>query len=91
MGDGRSFKREGARVCLWLSHVVRWQKPTQHCKATTLQLKITFQKFSSHIFFLFCISEMIVKITILCCVLLFLLLLTMVSDAFALLQHDFKP
>ena len=25
---------------LWLTHVAIWQKPTQHCKAIILQLKI---------------------------------------------------
>ena len=62
MGDGWRFKREGARVYVWLSHVVIWQKPTQHCKAVILQLKTKFKKFSFCIFFLFCIREMIVKI-----------------------------
>ena len=27
---------------LWLIHVDVWQKPTQHCKAIILQLKIKF-------------------------------------------------
>ena len=27
-------------VYLWLIHVHEWQKPTQHCKASILQLKI---------------------------------------------------
>ena len=35
-----SFKREGTDVYLWLIHVEVWQKPTQHCKAITLQLQI---------------------------------------------------
>ena len=34
------FKREGTYVYLWLIHVDVWQKPTQHCKAIILQLKI---------------------------------------------------
>ena len=29
---------------LWLIQVVLWQKPTQHCKAIILQLKINFKK-----------------------------------------------
>ena len=33
------FKREGTYVYLWLIPVAIWQKPTQHCKATILQLK----------------------------------------------------
>ena len=37
--EGR-FKREGLYVYLWLIHVHVWQKPTQHCKAIILQLKI---------------------------------------------------
>ena len=36
----RRFKREGTHVYLWLIHVDIWQKPTQHCKAIILQLKI---------------------------------------------------
>ena len=31
---------EGIYVCVWLIHVVIWQKLTQHCKAVVLQLKI---------------------------------------------------
>ena len=34
------FKREGTHVSLWLIHVDVWQKPTHHCKAIILQLKI---------------------------------------------------
>ena len=30
---------EGIYVYLWLTHIVVWQKPTQHCKAIILQLK----------------------------------------------------
>ena len=37
---GGMFKWEGTRVNLWLIHVDVWQKPTQHCKAIILQLKI---------------------------------------------------
>ena len=37
--EGR-FKREWTHVCLRLIHVGVWQKPTQHCKTTILQLKI---------------------------------------------------
>ena len=41
MGQLRQrFKREGICVYLWLNHLVVWQKPTQHCKATIFQLKI---------------------------------------------------
>ena len=39
-GVGGSFKREGTYVYLWLIHVDVWQKPTQYCKASILQLKI---------------------------------------------------
>ena len=39
-GMEESLKGEGTRVYLWLIHVVVWQKPTQHCKAIILQLKI---------------------------------------------------
>ena len=38
-GVGGKSKREGIDVHLRLSHIVEWQKPTQHCKAITLQLK----------------------------------------------------
>ena len=31
---------QGMYVYLWLIHIVVWQKPIQHCKAVTLQLKI---------------------------------------------------
>ena len=37
---GGRFKREGTYVYLWLIHADGWQKPTQQCKAITLQLKI---------------------------------------------------
>ena len=37
---GARFTREGTYVYLWLIHVVVWQKPTQHCKAIIIQLKI---------------------------------------------------
>ena len=35
-----SFKRKGTYVYLRPIHVDVWQKPTQHCKAIILQLKI---------------------------------------------------
>ena len=37
--EGR-FKMEGTYVYLWLIHVLVWQKPTPHCKAIIIQLKI---------------------------------------------------
>ena len=37
---GERFKREETYVHLWLIHVDVWQKPSQHCKVTILQLKI---------------------------------------------------
>ena len=37
---GGRFKSKGTYVYLWLIHVDVWQKPTQYCKAITLQLKI---------------------------------------------------
>ena len=40
MGGGGRLQREGTHVYLWLIHVDVWQKPTQYCKAITLQLKI---------------------------------------------------
>ena len=39
-GWGESFKRDGTYVYLRLTHIVVWQKPTQHCKAVVLQLKM---------------------------------------------------
>ena len=39
------FKREGAHVYPWLIHIAVWQKPTQHCKAIILPLKISTFKF----------------------------------------------
>ena len=36
---GGSFKREGTFVYPRLIHVDVWQKPTQFCKANSLQLK----------------------------------------------------
>ena len=43
-GMGGRFKREGTYVYLWPIHVVVWQKPTQHCKAIIIQLKISLKK-----------------------------------------------
>ena len=40
---GGRFTREGLYVYLWLIHVAVWQKPTQFCKAITLQLKNKFK------------------------------------------------
>ena len=36
---GGRLNREGLYVYLWLIHIVKWQKPTQHCKAIILQFK----------------------------------------------------
>ena len=33
---------EGTRIYPWLMHIDVWQKPTQHCKAIILQLKINY-------------------------------------------------
>ena len=38
---GVKFKRQVTYVYLGLTHVIVWQKPTQHYKAIILQLKIT--------------------------------------------------
>ena len=40
MGWEAGGRQEGTYVYLWLIHVDVWQKPTQHCKAIILQLKI---------------------------------------------------
>ena len=47
---GERFKRERTDVYVWLIHVDGWQKPTQHCKATILQLKKkkTYKDESNH-------------------------------------------
>ena len=37
-------------IKLWLIQVVVWQKPTQHCKATILQLKIIGAELFSYYF-----------------------------------------
>ena len=37
--DGREIQ-DGGDVYVWLMHVLIWQKPTKHCKAIILQLKI---------------------------------------------------
>ena len=42
-GMGGRLRREETYVYLWLIHNVLWQKPTQYCKATILQLKINFK------------------------------------------------
>ena len=41
---GGRFKKERTYVYLWLIQIDVWQKPTQHCKAIILQLKIKFLK-----------------------------------------------
>ena len=38
--DGGRFKRQGTDVYLWLMHADVRQKPTPHCEAVILQLKI---------------------------------------------------
>ena len=42
--DEREVKKEGIYVYLQMIYVVVQQKPTQHYKATILQLKILFFK-----------------------------------------------
>ena len=63
VGVGERFNKERICVQLWLIHIAVWQKPTQHCKATILQLKINFKKkygksflIDGHLPFLTCIS-----------------------------------
>ena len=41
---GRRIQEGRVYVYLWLIHVDVWQKPTQHCKAIILQLKINVKK-----------------------------------------------
>ena len=46
---GGRFKQEWPYVYLWLIHVDVWQKPTQYCKASVLQLNINkFFKKEAH-------------------------------------------
>ena len=52
---GEKFKREGIYVYLWLIHVDVWQKPTQHCKAIILQLKIKNKQKSLWSYLILCI------------------------------------
>ena len=40
VGSEREVPEGESYACLWLTHVDVWQKPTQHCKAIILQLKI---------------------------------------------------
>ena len=35
----QGFRSEVTRVCIWLIHVAVWQKPSQYCEVTVLQLK----------------------------------------------------
>ena len=44
VGGGREVQKGGDIYNLWLIHVDVWQKPTQHCKAIILQLKINVKK-----------------------------------------------
>ena len=46
LGVGGRFEKEGIHVYLRLIQVVVWRKPTQHCKAIILQLKIKAFPFS---------------------------------------------
>ena len=39
VGNRKGFKEGGDYIYLWLIHVNVWQRPTQNCKAITLQLK----------------------------------------------------
>ena len=45
---GGRLKKEGIHVYLGPIHLAVQQKPTQHSKAITLQVKIHFKKSSSH-------------------------------------------
>ena len=40
---GKEIQEEGTCVYLWLFRVDAWQKPTQYCKAITLQLNNFFK------------------------------------------------
>ena len=40
VGGGRGNQERGTYVYLWLIHVDIWQKPTQYCKESILQLKM---------------------------------------------------
>ena len=43
-GRGGRLRREGISVKLWLICTIVWQKPTQHCKVISLQLKSKFRE-----------------------------------------------
>ena len=47
--EGR-FPREGTNAYVRLIHLAVWQKPTQHCKAIILQLKINKSRLVEGIF-----------------------------------------
>ena len=51
----RRLKKEGISVYLQLIHAVAEQKPTQHCKASILQLKINFKNKIFHMIVITCI------------------------------------
>ena len=38
-GGGRGLQEWGTHVCLWPIHVDVWQRPSQYCQVTILQLK----------------------------------------------------
>ena len=40
MGVAGKTQEVGTYVYFWVSHTVIWQKPTQYCKAISLQLQI---------------------------------------------------
>ena len=44
VGGGREVQEGGTFVSLWLSHVLVWQKPIQHCKPIIFQLKINLKR-----------------------------------------------
>ena len=50
-GDGGRLKKEGTYIYLRLIQVIVWQKPTQHCKAIILQLKIKKRMDFLYVFF----------------------------------------
>ena len=43
VSEGESSKGKGRYVYLWSIRVDVWQKPTKHCKAIYVQLKIIIQ------------------------------------------------
>ena len=47
VGGGKEVQEGRTLIYLWLIHIDIWKKPTQHCKAITLQLKMEKSKINN--------------------------------------------